>query len=493
MRNHTILFIALFMPFTSFAQDLSSNIKKAEFLIHHHQSQTNTPGVQVAVLMDGELVWSEAFGYADIENKKVLKTTTPMRVASVSKPMTSMALGKLVEDGVIDPDEDIRTYVPEFPNKGATITARQLAASTSGIRHYTVDDPAYNQVHYPSVIDAIAPFKSDPLLFEPGTDHRYSSYGWVLLSAAMEQAAGISFQELMQSTWTDLGMTHSYFDHPNYHPNTISSQYITKKPGLLKRLFSKNEVTREMAPEEDRSYMYAGGGYLSTAEDLVNMGWKLISGEYLKATTVDLLFEDQKLENGTRTHYGLGWEVGQSRTGTPVLFHSGSMNSARSHLVIYPQKNLVFAILMNTGDHVFFNDREAQTIAELFLSDEELLQKAKPVTGEWNISTTSLRNKKSKGKMVLNMDQKETISGTITFTRSRKKKTFPIVLAGIQSNEYHLVGVSPMFIDLYVTLQGNNFSGTWFHDFNVKGVPESDPYWKRREIQGKKSNIDPQI
>ena len=124
MRNHTILFIALFMPFTSFAQDLSSSIKKAEFLIHHHQSQTNTPGVQVAVLMDGELVWSEAFGYADIENKKVLKTTTPMRVASVSKPMTSMALGKLVEDGVIDPDEDIRTYVPEFPNKGATITAR---------------------------------------------------------------------------------------------------------------------------------------------------------------------------------------------------------------------------------------------------------------------------------------------------------------------------------------------------------------------------------
>ncbi len=469
------------------AQHLSSQIEKAEFLLQQHQVQTNTPGVQVAVLKNGELIWSEAFGYADIEHSKALQTSTPMRVASVSKPMTSMVLGKLVEDGVLDLDEDIRTYVPEYPDKGATITARHLAASTSGIRHYTAEDPEYNHIHYSSVIDALAPFKNDALLFEPGTDYHYSSYGWVLLSVVMERASGVPFQKLMQSNWADLGMHNTYLDHPDFHPEEISTQYIREKEGFLKQLFSRNDTERIAAPKENRSFMYAGGGYLSTAEDLVKMGWKLISGENLNNSTVEMLFQDQKLENGTRTQYGLGWEVGISRTGTAVVFHSGGMSSARSHLVIYPEENLVLAILMNTGDHVFFNEREAQTIAELFLNKNEevdTIKKASSITGRWNITTTSLRDKRTKGEITLYVDSTQTIKGTFSFKRSRKKKTFPIVLAGIKDDEYHFVGVSPMYFDLYVTFAGNSISGTWLHDFNIKGEPEIDPYWKPRVIQG---------
>lgn len=121
-----LLFCTLFLFFLAEllqAQDLNSQIKKAEFLIQHHQQQTNTPGIQVAVLKHGDLVWSEAFGFADFEQSVNLQTTTPMRVASLSKAMTSIALGKLVEDFVIDLDEDIRTYVAEFPDKEFKITA----------------------------------------------------------------------------------------------------------------------------------------------------------------------------------------------------------------------------------------------------------------------------------------------------------------------------------------------------------------------------------
>lgn len=483
-----ILFFILFVEIPK-AQNLTAQIEKAEFLLKHHQEQTNTPGVQVAVLIDDKLVWSDAYGYADIEQPAALQTQTPMRVASVSKPMTSMVLGKLVEDGIIDLDEDIRTYLPEYPDKGATITARHLAASTSGIRHYSADDPEYNQVHYPSVIDALASFKNDPLLFNPGTEYHYSSYGWVLLSAAMERASGIAFQNLMQSHWSYLGMRNTHFDHPGFHPEKISSQYILKNPVFLRRLFSKNDIERQTAPKEDRSYMYAGGGYLSTAEDLVNMGWKLISGKTLKDSTLQILFQDQELENGASTHYGLGWDVGMSRTGTPVVFHSGSMSSARSHLVIYPEKKLVFAIIMNTGDHVFFNDREAQTIAELFLNKEKSINKASSITGQWDITTTSLRDKRTNGELTLSVDSTQTIKGTISFKHSRKKKTFPIILTGIDNNEYHFVGVSPMYFDLYATFDKDSFSGRWLHDFNVKGNPEIDSYWKPRAIEGERDSF----
>lgn len=468
------------------AQELASQIQKAEFLITHHQSQTTIPGVQVAVIWKDELLWSKAFGYADIDQKTLLKTSTPMRVASVSKSMTSLTLGKLVEDGVLDLDEDIRTYVPEFPDKGSVITARHLASSTSGIRHYTSEDPDYNQVHYLSVVEALSPFKNDPLLFEPGSDYLYSSYGWVLLSVAIERASGTSFQKLMTRTWAELDMHNSYLDHPIYHPEKISKQYVLKKQGLFKRLFSSNEAERITAQEEDRNFMYAGGGYLSTAEDLATMGWKLLSDDYLNASTREILFQDQKLTHGEHTRYGLGWEVGQSRMGTPVVFHSGSMNSARSHLVIYPKHNVVFAIVMNTGDNVFFNDREAHSIAELFFPDEKASPPQTSVTGEWEIKTTSLRDKKTKGKLILNEDSTGIVSGEITFARSRKKDTYPIVLAGQHDKKLHLISISPMFIDLYLTFNNDSFSGEWLHDFNVKGVPESDPYWKPRSIEGKK-------
>ena len=455
-------------------------------MIEHHRAQTNIPGVQAAVIVDGDLVWSQAWGYANIQENQMLQTTTPMRVASVSKSMTSVALGKLVEEGLLDLDKDIQSYVPQFPDKGYKITSRHLASSTSGIRHYSAGDPEYNQVHYSSVIDALSAFKDDPLLFEPGTDHHYSSYGWVLLSAVMEHASGIPFQKLMQRTWAELGMDHTYLDHEEYHPETISNQYILKRESLLKRLFSKNDPLREVAPSDDRSYIYAGGGYLSTAEDLVNMGWNLLNDDYLEATTRDILFRDQVLNNGENIFYGLGWETGLSRTGTPVVFHSGNMSSARSHLVIYPEKNVVFAIIMNTGDHVFFNDREAQTIAELFLPRKSLSQNDVDLAGEWSVETTSLRNKKSRGKITLHADDKGIISGNLTFTRSQKKKTFPIILVGRQGSGYHFVSVSPMFIDLYLTFDGDLFTGEWLHDFNVKGIAESNSYWKPRVIKGQK-------
>jgi CubicO group peptidase (beta-lactamase class C family) len=87
-----------------------------------------------------------------------------------------------------------------------------LATSTSGIRHYTSDDPSYNTQHFTNVFDALDRFKDDELLFEPGSDFEYSSYGWVLLSAVMERASGTPFKELMKTAWQQLGLEHTYFD-----------------------------------------------------------------------------------------------------------------------------------------------------------------------------------------------------------------------------------------------------------------------------------------
>ena len=336
------------------AQNYTKAIDKARFLIEAHRKQTNIPGCQVAVMVKGQLVWSEGFGVSDLENKVKVTAVTKFRVASVSKPMTAMALGKLIESDQLDMDKDIRTYLPTFPDKNFVITARHLAASTSGIRHYNANDPEFNTKHYNTVMASLENFQNDDLLFEPGSQYLYSSYGWVLLSAVMEKASDTSFFTLMENTWGELGMGNTTFDYPDKSVDNTSKFYVYDKK-------------RKLAPAENRSFIYAGGGYLSTATDLVQMGDMLISDKYVNQETRELLTSTYQLNNGTLTYYGLGWETGVNRLGSKVVFHSGSLPTSVAHLIMYPEEELVFAYLANTGDHVFLMPGRHKVLPNCFL------------------------------------------------------------------------------------------------------------------------------
>lgn len=475
MKN-ALLITFILLQYIVHSQDYDQAISKAQFLIEHHRKKTNTPGVQIAVMIDDSLIWSQGFGYSDLSKKCPVKGGTKFRIASISKSVTSVALGKMVDRGIIDLDKDIHYYLPDYPHNGSKITARLLASSTSGIRHYNEKDPRYNQEHHDSIKSALKRFKGDELLFEPGSEYHYSSYGWVLLSAVMEEAANRSFFKIMHETWNDLDMKNTTFDYPNKKVDSLSTFYI----------FDKKEG-RIIAPDDNRSYMYAGGGYLSTSEDLVKMGQSLMDGKYLSTNTVLDLFEPITLNNGKTTSYGLGWEIGQSRLNTPIVYHSGSMSSARSHLIIYPEEKVTFAILTNTGDRIFLNDREAQSIAELFVEAKrkDHSDDTENILGNWKIKTKSLRNKRTKGRLSLNKKE-DLVTGSIEFRRSRKKKSFPVILTNARNDTLHFIAVSPMFIDFFITIDDDLLNGYWLHDFNVKGIPEEDDYWAPTEINGVK-------
>ena len=471
-----LILMFLFCAISGHPQDYRKAIDKARFLIENHKQQTQIPGCQIAVMVKGKLVWSESFGFSDIENKVEVSANIKFRIASVSKPVTAMALGKLINDKKINIDENIRTYLPSFPKKEYEITSRHLASSTSGIRHYTSSDDSFNTKSYENVVASLERFSNDPLAVKPGSQFLYSSYGWVLLSAVMEKASGTSFFELMQNTWDELGMKNTTFDFPDRKIDQKSKFYVYDK-----------KQKRKLAPPENRSYMYAGGGYLSTAQDLVQMGNKFINTDFLNKETRELLTTSYVLENGTPTYYGLGWETGISRLDTEVVYHSGSLPTSVAHLIIYPKEEVVLAYLANTGDNVFFNAREAQTIAELFINQKRYThEQIEDLEGKWNISTTSLRDKKTTGTLHLSLNNDGIVSGTISFKRSRKNITCPIVVATIENNKAYCIAVSPMFIDFYLEFKNNEFNGVWLHDFNVKGIPEKDNYWEPRKINGSK-------
>ncbi|MEQ8954157.1 MAG: serine hydrolase domain-containing protein, partial [Gammaproteobacteria bacterium] len=147
------------------------------------------PGVTIAVGVDEQIVWAEGFGYADVEAQLAVSPQTKFRIGSVSKTMTSIAMGHLYERGVIDLDVPIQTYLPQFPVKEkGTVTLRLLASHRAGVRHYLPDgSDNFVQAHYDNVVDALEIFANDPLIAAPGDRYSYSSHGYNLLSAVLQE------------------------------------------------------------------------------------------------------------------------------------------------------------------------------------------------------------------------------------------------------------------------------------------------------------------
>ncbi|MCA8889081.1 MAG: beta-lactamase family protein, partial [Parvularculaceae bacterium] len=162
------------------------------------------PALSVAVMKDGALVWSAAFGESDLENATPATRDTKYRLASVSKLFAADLAAMMAAEGVVDLDADIRTYLPAFPDKGAKITLRQLLGHIAGIRHYAEKDFDFAQPGgmidtrlYPDAASILAIFANDPLVSAPGAEYHYSTFGYSLVSLVLEAASGESFTELL--------------------------------------------------------------------------------------------------------------------------------------------------------------------------------------------------------------------------------------------------------------------------------------------------------
>lgn len=314
------------------------------------------PGLSVAVAVDGEIVWSEGFGYADVENRVPVTPVTRFRIASISKPVTAAALGLLVEEGRLDLDAPVQRYVPSFPQKPWPVTTRQLAGHLAGIRHYNGRE-FYSAVSYPNVTAALDVFKDDSLIHQPGSRYAYSSYGWNLVSAVIEGAAQESFLRFMHDrVFVPLGLRHTVAEHPDSIIPFRARFYERGRDGNLLN-----------APYVDNSVKWAGGGFLSTAEDLVRFGSAHLEPGFLKAETLRLLHTSQKTNDGRETGYGIGWSVGRDSTGRRTVGHSGGAVGGNTYLLLFPDQRVVVALLANTSN-AGTSARVAGNIGELFIT-----------------------------------------------------------------------------------------------------------------------------
>ncbi len=311
------------------------------------------PGLSVAVAVDGQIVYSEGFGYADLEQRVPAWPATKFRIGSVSKSLTSVALMQLVEEGKIDLDAPVQKYVPSFPDKGAVITVGMLAGHLAGIRHYRDDEFTISK-HYDTVVEGLRIFANDPLVSPAGKEFHYSSYGFNLVSAAIESASSENFLAYMRKhVFGPMGLRNTLADQP--------AEIIVQRARFYDKPKDKPE---QNAPYVDNSYKWAGGGFLSTSEDLARFGSALLQPGFLKPESLRSLFTSQKTTDGKETGYGMGWFVGKSKSGQRIFQHSGGSVGGSSQLILYPDAHVVVAMICNFEGE--WKMEEVESIAEGF-------------------------------------------------------------------------------------------------------------------------------
>ena len=318
----------------------------------------NLPGVAVAVSVKGEMVWAKGFGYSNIEDTIAIDPyLSKFRIGSISKPFTATALGQLYEQKKLDFDAPVQDYVDYFPKKKYPLTVRQVAGHIGGIRHYKGDEFLSNKF-YGSVKESLGIFQDDPLLFEPGSKYSYSSYGWNLISAVVEGASGEPFLPYMeQHVFKPLKMENTCADMAKEAvPNRVSFYEL-----------SGNEI--ELAPQVDNSYKWAGGGFLSSAGDVVLFGNAYLEKSILTAAGIEPLWTPLQTNDGKSTNYGIGWSRSEDKKGRKWVGHSGGSVGGTSMLILYPEAEMVVVVLCNLSSAKM--DQLPFRIAEQFLMSSQ--------------------------------------------------------------------------------------------------------------------------
>ena len=333
MRTTTLLLAALPLVAQGLPPARQQEIEK---LITQEMTRQSIPAVSVAVAAGGEVLWTAGYGMADVENFVPARASTVYRTGSVAKPMTAVAVMQLVEAGKIDLDAPIHRYLPTFPHKPWPITIRQLLGHLGGIRHYSSVEEMNSTRHYRDLDSALRIFQDDPLLAEPGTRYTYSTFGYVLLGAAVEHASGMRYVDyLRQRIFQPAGMERTRQDHLYAIIPNRARGYAMNSNGQLQN-----------CSLADTSNKIPGGGLVSTAEDLVRFALALRKGSLVKSSTVEQMFQPQRLKDGRVSNYGLGWFI-LSNEGRRIVGHTGGQQGVSTMLGMMPREGIAVALMCN--------------------------------------------------------------------------------------------------------------------------------------------------
>ena len=313
---------------------------KADILIQDAIKFKEHVGLSAGIYANEQLLWSNGAGFQDEEQQIPASAQMVHRIASISKPMTAVAILQLVEQGKLDLDVPIQNYVPEFPKKPqGTITTRHLLQHSSGIPHYKSKLDGFSLKEYENLLTAIGRFQGRDLVGTPGEVYKYTTYGYVVLGVIIEKVSGLSYENYMRKhVWEPAGMLHTSVEKKNVAVANKSKLYRGTDKGKVKKDLNTN-----------LSMKVPGGGLQSTAEDLLRFGEAILNNTLLKAETLELMLEDPGIRpKEAGNPYAMGWFLYSKEEGNRIIGHSGAQAGTSTQLMILLDQKAVVAVISNT-------------------------------------------------------------------------------------------------------------------------------------------------
>jgi CubicO group peptidase (beta-lactamase class C family) len=316
-----------------------------ETLVRAEAERQRLVGVQYAVLHHGQLVAHGAFGALDADSGAPVTEDSQFLIASITKPMTAAATLRLAERGVIDLDAPIQTYVPAFPaHPDGAATLRLLLGHRGGIRGYTQGElgPALFTRHFDSANDALAVFSANAYASAPGAQESYSSYGYNLIAAALENATHKRYAQVLQDEV--------------FAPLGIQDASVPVGP-IGASFHAYADAPPRRAPVNDYSYNPGGGNVVANARAIARFGQAFLRPGFLSERCYALLTEgienpdtpvDPERGWDTLAEARYGWLIGRDAMGRVFLHSTGASEAFQAGLTVFPELDIVVVALTNT-------------------------------------------------------------------------------------------------------------------------------------------------
>jgi CubicO group peptidase (beta-lactamase class C family) len=303
--------------------------------VGRQMSLRSIPGMQVVVVKDGRVVFSGAYGLANLQTPVPVTPDTVFSINSATKTFTGVEILRLVERGEVDLDAPVSTYLADLPQAWRPITVRQLLTHMSGLPDIITRDGGYVGQDRTSAIAALA---DQPLRAAPGERFAYNQTNYLLLQWVIEQARGRAFEAVVgQDAFAALGMTHSGFgDSLDLIPGKADSyRYNRPTDGQPPRL----QNVHELFPPFTR----AAAGINSSGQDLARWLIALQAGQILKPATLEALWTQGRFNDGRTGEWANGWVV----VDRPEHRSVGMSGGGRSAFSVYPDDGVAVIILTN--------------------------------------------------------------------------------------------------------------------------------------------------
>lgn len=350
----TLLF--LITPFKADGQNNVHAIQHADSLIHAHQ-QIQGPGLAITVKQNGQVLYKQQQGFANLEHRIPISDTTVFLVGSISKQFTTFSILLLEQDGKLSIDDPVTKHLPELKGLKQAITLRQLANHTSGFRNtYDLNNLRGRRdeelIGQKEMVASL--LRQKGLNFRPGEHFQYSNSGYVLLAEIVSRISGLSFSGFVEERLlTPLGMRNSQFLED---PGTL---VINKADSYVKRGDAYHYI-----PMNRR--IVGSTGLYTTSEDLSkwanNYDQHLVGSAVLSAK----MAQPSLLNSGNQIPYGLGVETKMYK-GVKVEFHGGGDAGFRAYLLRVPKYSFSVAV---TGNYESFNPLDiAYGMIDIFLAE----------------------------------------------------------------------------------------------------------------------------